>query len=348
MRFALLAPFFGLLGFMLILSSCVGNTPVTSAPDAEASKAIFALNERLGRGVNLGNALEAPNEGEWGMTLEADFFRLIAEAGFSTVRVPIRWSAHASETEPYTIDETFFERIDWVIEQAKANNLNAIINMHHYGEIMSEPNAHSERFLALWSQIANRYQNEPPTLLFELLNEPHNALSSSRWNELLAAGIAQVRQTNPTRAIIVGPVQWNSISELPWLELPNDPNLIVTFHYYAPFEFTHQGAEWVDGANAWLGTDWSGADAEKEEIQSEMDDAIEWATKHNRPLFLGEFGAYSKADQASRDRWTSFVAQAAQERGISFTYWEFGAGFGVYDRTTASWNEGLRRALLGE
>lgn len=35
----------------------------------------------LGRGINLGNALEAPREGEWGVVLEEEFFDLIADAG---------------------------------------------------------------------------------------------------------------------------------------------------------------------------------------------------------------------------------------------------------------------------
>jgi len=36
-------------------------TPSTQMPPAY----IFDQNKRLGRGVNLGNALEAPNEGDW-------------------------------------------------------------------------------------------------------------------------------------------------------------------------------------------------------------------------------------------------------------------------------------------
>lgn len=76
---------------------------------------IFTLNQRLGRGINFGNALEAPNyEGEWGLRLREEYFQLVTEAGFDSVRVPIRWSAHARKSEPFTIDPRFFERIDWV------------------------------------------------------------------------------------------------------------------------------------------------------------------------------------------------------------------------------------------
>lgn len=141
-------------------------------------------------------------------------------------------------------------------------------------------------------------------------------------------------------------MQWNNIGFVGTLHLPNDPNLIVTFHDYDPFQFTHQGAEWVDGASDWLGTTWAGNGFEQQAITSAFATAATWAKAQNRPLFMGEFGAYSKADLPSRERWTAFVAQSAVERAISFAYWEFGAGFGVYDRARGEWNQGLVDALL--
>lgn len=332
---------------VLLFAACVPIQPQIVKPATTPAADIFAINRQLGRGVNLGNALESPNdEGEWGLRLTESYFTLIAEAGFDHVRVPIRWSTRAKSTPPFQIDETFFERIDWVIAQAKANGLAAVINMHHYEEMMSDPEGHTERFLALWRQIAERYKNEPDSVIFELLNEPNGTLNANMWNKILPQAIAAVRESNPTRAIIVGPVQWNSIGYLYTLQLPKDPNLIVTFHYYEPFQFTHQGAEWVNGANAWLGTTWSGSEAEQAAIISAFDTAAKWATKNKRPFYMGEFGAYSKADMASRARWTAFLAQAAKERNISFSYWEFGAGFGVYDRAANRWNEELLQALL--
>jgi hypothetical protein len=70
------------------------------------------------------------------------------------------------------------------------------------------------------------------------------------------------------------------------------------------------------------------------------------AETHDRPIFLGEFGAYSKGDMASRARWTAFIAREAEARGISRAYWEFCAGFGVYDPGLKRWNEPLLQALM--
>ncbi|MCS7087486.1 MAG: cellulase family glycosylhydrolase, partial [Thermoflexales bacterium] len=124
----------------------------------------FEMQKRLGRGINVANALEAPREGDWGIVIEDYFFPLIRQAGFDTVRIPIRWSAHALREAPYTIDPAFFERVDWVIEQALNSDLNVVINVHHYEELFENPNAEWDRFLALWDQIATRYKDLPPTV----------------------------------------------------------------------------------------------------------------------------------------------------------------------------------------
>src|SRR5262249_17539398 len=82
-----------------------------AAPPADAQ----AANKKLGRGINLGNALEAPKEGDWGVTLKAEYFRAIKAAGFDTVRLPVNWAAHAGAEAPYTIDPAFAARVDWAV-----------------------------------------------------------------------------------------------------------------------------------------------------------------------------------------------------------------------------------------
>ncbi len=334
--------------FVLVVGSlgCDGSTPTEpdrDIPDVDP----FEMNARLARGVNFGNALEAPREGEWGITLDARQFQRAKEAGFNTIRLPVRWSNHASSTAPYTIDASFFNRVDWAINQALSRDMNVILNVHHYEEMASNPRDHRDRWLGLWKQIAEHYRNYDENLLFELLNEPNNQLTASLWNEFLDACIQEIRLTNPTRNLIVGPVFWNNTNSLPQLQLPaDDDNLIVTIHFYEPFMFTHQGAEWVNGADAWLGTQWFGTTQDQAFVTNILERAAAWGTTNNRPLFLGEFGAYSQADMFSRVRWTDYVAREAERLGMSWSYWEFMSGFGIYNISNDSWNEALRDALL--
>ncbi len=320
-------------------------TTPTSTP-APVNRA-FEINARLGRGVNLGNALEAPVEGQWGMVIRDEYFQLIKEAGFNSIRLPIRWNAHALVDAPYTIDPAFFERIDHLVDLALAQELLIILDLHHYNELQEDPKGQRERFLSITDQVARHYQDFPESVLLEVLNEPHDAFGRQHWNDYAAEAVAVIRQSNPDRVLILGGGDWNSHTSLRTLKLPEDArNIIATFHYYLPFHFTHQGAEWAEGSQAWLGRTWDGTPQEQSEVRSHFNQVKQWADSHNVPVFMGEFGAYSKADMDSRVRWTTFVAREAEACNFSWAYWEFGAGFGVYDRKNAKWNEGLLSALI--
>ncbi len=318
---------------------------VTSAA-AEAAD-IFAANKALGRGVNLGNALEAPKEGDWGLTLEDDYFELIKKAGFDSVRLPVKWSAHAAAKAPYTIDAGFFRRVDHVLDQAEKAKLNVVLNVHHYDKLDGDPDGQGERFVGLWTQIAERYKARPASVYFELDNEPHGKLDDKKWNAVFPKALAAVRRSNPRRPVIIGPAFWNGIWALPKLTLPADENLIVTVHYYDPFEFTHQGAEWAgENVKGIRDREWSGSEAEIAQLRKGLDQAADWSKANKRPIFLGEFGAYEKAPFASRVKWTTAVAREAEARGFSWAYWEFGAGFGVYDRVKKEWRRPLLESLI--
>jgi endoglucanase len=151
-----------------------------------------------------------------------------------------------------------------------------------------------------------------------------------------------IRQSNPDRYVMLGTGEWGGIGAMNRLQLPDDNRLIFTFHYYNPFEFTHQGAEWVSGSSAWLGTTW-GTDRDRAAVQIDFDTVAQWASQHDIPVFMGEFGAYSRAAMDDRVAWTAFVTSEAERRGFSWAYWEFDAGFGAY--TDGQWNE-LHDALI--
>jgi endoglucanase len=300
----------------------------------------------LQRGINFGNMLEAPNEGDWGLTVQEAYFDLVKEAGFDFVRLPVRWNAHAAPDYPYTIDPAFFARIDQVIGWAQARDLTIIINLHHYEELATDPWSHKDRLVGLWRQIAEHYKEYPANVLFELCNEPNGELNAALWNAYLAETLAVVRATNPERDVVIGPVWWNAYDWLSTLDVPQDEHLIVTFHYYLPFQFTHQGAEWIgDESQQWLGTEW-GSEAEKQELTRHFADVAQWAQRKGVRMLLGEFGVYSKATMSDRVRWTAFVRGQAEAHGFAWAYWEFGSGFGAYDPQARQWRPDLLKALI--
>ena len=316
-----------------------------AARSSTAEVEVYTQNKRLGRGVNI-----LGYDRLWRSRDRARFqdrhFRLIKEAGFDSVRINLHPFRDARADTEQRLSKTWLDTLDWAVQQALANHLLPILDFHEFQALGTNPEKNKDRFLATWRQIAEHCQKAPPEVIFEILNEPNQKLTPKLWNQYLREALALIRQSNPTRTVIVGPASWNSIDLLEKLELPeSDRDLIVTVHYYSPFPFTHQGASWTGQRNK-VGVAWLGTDKEKQAIAHDFDRAQAWAEKHHRPLFLGEFGAYDRGDMASRVRWTEFVARQAEKRGWSWAYWQFDNDFIVYDMGKQQWVEPIRNALV--
>jgi endoglucanase len=343
----------------LSLSAAAAQAPAAAGPASRPTQACAAVTPRtcalahsLGRGVNLGNMLDAPREGDWGVRLEDAYIDKVARA-FTTVRLPVRWSNHAAPTADATLDEVFAARVDRAVDALLAKGVYVILDMHHYTQLSGgrlhprefavEPDVLETRLVNMWRQIATRYKNRSPKLLFELLNEPHERLDGDPWNALAARTLAAVRESNPTRVVLIGPGYWNNVRDLPKLRLPPDRNLIVAIHNYDPFAFTHQGMPHMPRFPR--GPTCCDADQRKL-VTDALDAARRWSQETGYPLHLGEFGANTAADMASRENYARMVRDEAERRGIGWTYWEFASDFGMYSPADGSWIEPIRRALL--
>ncbi|MCF8323977.1 MAG: cellulase family glycosylhydrolase [Leadbetterella sp.] len=315
---------------------------------ATAQSPIHDLNKKLGKGINMGNMFEAPSETEWGNPFKDDYFTRIKSQGFNHVRIPIRWdvAARCQQTEPFTINANFLERIKTVVDLAKKENLLVIINMHHHEALFANPDAQKAKFLSQWTQIATYFKDYDSNLLFEVMNEPNTNLTPDKWNTFFAEALSAIRKTNKTRAVLMGTSNWGGLGGVSSLKIPADDNIILTIHYYDPFNFTHQGADWVEGSNPWLGTKWENTNLERDEIIGQFKYLKEFGNQNNLPIHIGEFGAFSKADLESRVLWSNYLARWFEQQGFSWAYWEFSAGFGIYNPSTGQYLQPLLEALV--
>lgn len=316
---------------------------------AQAPLDVFSLNQALSPGLNYGAIFDAkPPEG-WGLIAQEQDFKIMALAGFKSVRMPVRWSAKAEASAPYALDPVFLARVDRMVDAALAQGLYVVLDFHNFEELMADPQGQEDRFLGIWQQLAQHYRSYPRSLLFELLNEPHDKLSPTLWNRLYPKALAIVRRENPDRVVFIGTADWGGAHSLALLRLPRgDRNLILSFHDYTPFHFTHQGAEWVGPqSQAWLGTRWTGSYAEMVELKKDFDSVAAYAKAQQVPVNLGEYGANAKAHQGSRVLWTAAMARLARRYGFSSMYWEFKSNtFGVYDERAGAWRKDLKEAIL--
>jgi endoglucanase len=295
----------------------------------------------------MGNHLEPPNEGDWGRAIVASDFTDIAGVGFETIRLPVRWSNHAATTAPYTIDAVFMDRVEAVVDQARAAGLRVILNMHHYedpqGNIFANPNGQKERFSMMWRQIAQRFQGKDAMVWFELLNEPHDQLTHANLLSVLEPGLDEVRATNPTRVVVWGGEGWSGTYSLDDIPIPDDPNIIVTFHSYEPFSFTHQGAPWISpvlptGVTYGSAGDQAVLDADKARVQEFMD-------RTGRGIFLGEFGAYEEIPLAERVKYYAAIHEGYQDMNIDGCVWAYTNTMYFRDRDTNAWIPELLDAI---
>jgi endoglucanase len=331
------------------------------------------------RGANLGNGLEVPPGQNWDVHYTPDDLRIIRAEGFDHARIPIGWNHYTGPAPEFRIRPEIFSRVDELVDAGLRQGLGVLVNIHHFDDFTTDPKAQTEKFLAIWEQIARHYRKAPEGLALELLNEAKDAATTDVINPIFAEAIRRIRAIDPNRTIFVGPGKWNSIGELPQLRLPDDDeNLIVTVHSYEPFYFTHQGATWagpdtkvtgilfpgppdrrlVPDPNLKLSrgvTDWlQRYNTEPRAINPSSPHAFlgaiaqarEWSEYYGRPIHIGEFGCLATVDRASRGNYYRTFREAAERAGIGWAIWDWRAGFRYWDEKANRPEPGMNKALF--
>jgi endoglucanase len=273
---------------------------------------------------------------------KARHMKIIRDGGFNAVRIVLQSFDHMDANDK--LSEQWFATLNELVQAALEQDLTVILDEHDYNFCGQDVVTCRRKLIAFWKQVGSAYQQSSQRVVFEILNEPNKALDD-QWNSVLAEALAVIRKTNPERNVIVGPAHWNNVRWLDKLELPkSDRHLIVTVHYYLPMRFTHQGARWAP-ENKELGVKW-GSPEDRAALEKDFDEVEAWSEKNDRPILLGEFGAYDKAPMPSRVTYTDAVARAAEKRGWAWAYWQFDSDFIVYDIDKDRWVEPIHRALI--
>ena len=319
--------------------------PVGAAPTAAVFPAVGAMDQvkKMTRGVNIigyDPLWKDPSKARF----QARHFRRIREGGFQTVRVNLHAFSHMNAANRLSAE--WFKTLDWAVNAAIANDLTVILDEHNFTDCGRDADLCKPKLMAFWEQVSEHYKNGPASVVFEILNEPNGKVTPALWNDWAREALAIIRKSNPTRNVIVGPAHWNSIRALDQLELPaDDRHIIATVHYYLPMAFTHQGAPWSKEAANLSGVTW-GSEEDKRRVNADFAGVQQWAKQAGRPILLGEFGAYDKADIESRVRYTSYLARAAESLGWCWTYWQFDSDFVVWDMAKDDWVGPIHSALV--
>jgi len=215
-------------------------------------------------------------------------------------------------------------------------------------------------------------------VFFEVLNEPQESDPHRWWgiqNEIIRDGIRQ----GATGSAVIAVGNGGSIDGLLSLVPLKEPNVIYSFHYYDPYEFTQQGADWVsDPTRHFSGLKYPSDPNDvmdrmqplpkfeaqdgfyhlryglshwnREFIAGEIDYAHAWATSQQMNVICDEFGVNKQkgADSQSRVRWITDVREALNKNHIPWTFWDYNSDtFGATDTKDGSGlNRDVMRALF--
>lgn len=335
-----------------------------------------AMNKRLGRGINLGNSWDSEGQGinlhtdaGWSNPIQDDDFRIIKEAGFNSVRLPVRWQVD-SDYETHTLNEIRLAGVKEDVDLAMAQGLAVLLDFHHYKELNDLGSEASKggaeaivafekeraHFNALWDQISKEFESYPDSMLaYDILNEPLMG-DSKLLNEVYTDAYKIIRKNSPGKTIVFESNQAGKFAQLDILQLPEDGNIIFSGHYYEPFSYSHQGtsAQYpCKGDEAYDNkalTHFKSYVALAQQLYPDVNGG-------HVPMNMGEFGVAGTTSRcgqkgpsdAKKAIWAQQTVEAAEKYEMSWHYWGFTlvGGFEAYNRKGNTWYPKFPEVLTG-
>ncbi|MBP3741951.1 MAG: glycoside hydrolase family 5 protein [Treponema sp.] len=370
------------------------NVPKAQVGDFEIGSTSVAMAQNMAIGWNLGNTLDATTdytddngtfhwtnnagnntETNWGMpkTTKA-MITAIKNAGFKTIRIPVSWHNHITDTSNYTIDSSWMARVKEVVDYAYNQNMCVIINIHHdnmaiskmtdyYGFALTDNSTiqtKSKSYIEkIWTQIATTFASYDNRLVFEVLNEPRDIggeWTGNEWwtnnsavfevitaYEKVAIDAIRAVSGNEDRYLMVPgyAASGSDNSMLALYTMPTDTatdKLILSAHAYSPYAFAMSDT-----------TDTTFDSADKTSLDSIFSYLKTNYTDNGIGVVMGEASASDKNNLSDRVAWATYYFTKALEAYIPVVLWDnmvtvanggnisSGECHGYYNRNENTW-----------
>ncbi|MEU4240888.1 cellulase family glycosylhydrolase [Actinoplanes sp. NPDC026619] len=351
----------------LALTGAAYGVARSASADVVAELTAPQLVADMGAGWNLGNQLEAnnngiPSETAWGnpVVTQALIDRVKA-SGFKTIRIPVSYLGNIGAGPNYTVSSAWLTRIAEVVNYAYNQGLYVMINMHGDGYKSvtgswlicdsSDQTTIKDKYQKVWQQVATKFSSYNDHLIFESMNEefdgqygtPTSACYSNinAYNQIFVDTVRKTGGTNASRWLLVP--GWNTNIEYTagsyGFVLPTDTNrsssipsaeqrLMISVHYYDPWDFAGQ----EDGTI----TQWGAAatNAAKKSTWGQEDYMDTMLKKmydafvtKGYPVFVGEYGSIDKTTYDSANN----TYRANYAKALVATAKKYGAATAYWD-----------------
>ena len=350
----------------------------------------YFRDERIAAGWNMGNTLDSHRGGfgdetGWGNPYaNQELMNGVKAAGFDIIRIPVTWMGSIGAAPDHRITPGRLKRVAEVAEMAHNAGLKVIINLHHDGSVESggkelgwlsvakagknqdEYNLITAQYARVWKQIAVYFKNYGDWLIFESFNELHDGNwgaggnyshfnTINKWNQLFTDIVRSTGGNNKSRYLMVGAYCNDRMQALAAsFTMPGDSaqdRLIVSFHYYDPYEFGIKGSR-----SAW------GTAQDRQKVEKDFAPFREKYIEKNIPVVIGECGAVlqlypdnqAKETEARESRldYISYIFGTAKNYGLVPIYWDNGSTrgsgekFGLFNRRDGQPNSPENDALI--
>jgi endoglucanase len=246
----------------LIVVAVATLLTVSSAPWAEDNKDRIPFRRGIGISHVMGWAPLSPSLSHGydlgafvarAASLSDDELLSLRRTGFDFVRLavdpgPFLQTQGAPRDE---LDQVLKDRVTRILSV----DLSVIVDFHpgdqneDYGTRALTVGSQTPKFqayLTLLARTARLLDNiQSRRVALEIMNEPE--LAAAAWQPMLDAAYAAIRRAAPDLLVVLDgglDGQPQGMMGLQTSLFENDPAAIFTFHYYDPYQFTHQGAAW--------------------------------------------------------------------------------------------------------
>ena len=188
----------------------------------------------------------------------------LKQAGFDTVRLPV-------DPAPFIVFEGerkqfVYRRLSEAVDRIRAAGMNVIVDLHpnsrhpvwgQHAVVKGAGTPAFDKFADVVEDMARRFGPQHRHVALELINEPRlkcKGEEQQRWESLAKTLIDRARRGSSDLTLVLTGACVSSYEGLLALnpQTFNEKKLIYTFHFYDPFSFTHQGAQFIPWPDKYL------------------------------------------------------------------------------------------------
>jgi endoglucanase len=361
-----LAGFFA--AVLAVAASASGLTSTASADSVNQLNASRIIAD-MGAGWNLGNQLEGtldgtPSETAWGQpVITQSLVDRVRAAGFKTIRIPVSYLNHIGPGPSYTINSSWLDRVQAVVDYAYNRGMYVLINMHGDGYkhfagswLICDSSSQSmirAKYQRAWQQIAQRFQHYDQRLIMESMNEVFDGQfgqptqpcysNINSYNQIFVDTVRRAGGQNGSRWLLVP--GWNTNIDHTagnyGFVLPTDryrspsipgseKRIMISVHYYSPWDFAGEEndriTQWGRGS-----TDPSKKSTwgQEDYLDSQLKMMHDTFVTKGYPVVVGEYGSIDKSSfDSSNNRYRADLARAvvatSKKYGAATVYWDNG------------------------